>query len=156
MFAPGFATFIVGRTIQGLSSDQKGILYTHHQTSAMGRGNLRLNDRHGHGEKSWVDYGFNFLLPENISWQGPFIIQIVLSFFLVGMSPTRKHVSSDQKGILYTHHQTSAMGRGNLRLNDRLPENISWQGPFIIQIVLSFFLVGMSFFLPETPRLARS
>jgi hypothetical protein len=29
---------------------------------------------------------------------------------------------------------------------------MSWQGPFIIQILLSFLLVAMSFFLPETPR----
>jgi MFS family permease len=29
---------------------------------------------------------------------------------------------------------------------------MSWQGPFIIQIILSFILVVMSFFLPETPR----
>ena len=34
----------------------------------------------------WVDYGFNFLLPSNMSWQGPFIIQIVLSFILLSMS----------------------------------------------------------------------
>jgi hypothetical protein len=33
-----------------------------------------------------------------------------------------------------------------------LPNHLSWQGPFIIQIVLSFVLCGMSFFLPETPR----
>jgi hypothetical protein len=34
----------------------------------------------------WVDYGFNFLLPDKMSWQGPFIVQIVLSFFLFAMS----------------------------------------------------------------------
>lgn len=34
----------------------------------------------------WVDYGFKFLLPRNVSWQGPFIIQIIRSFILVAMS----------------------------------------------------------------------
>lgn len=34
----------------------------------------------------WVDYGFNFLFPHKLSWQGPFIIQIVLSFILLTMS----------------------------------------------------------------------
>ena len=32
-----------------------------------------------------------------------------------------------------------------------LPDAMSWQGSFIIQILLSFLLVVMSFFLPETP-----
>ncbi|KAJ5049978.1 hypothetical protein NUH16_008503 [Penicillium rubens] len=68
MFAPGFATFIVGRTIQGL--------------------------------------GVGFL-----SMTVP-IIQTEIA-------------SAHRRGLM---------------------------GPFIIQIVLSFFLVGMSFFLPETPR----
>ena len=34
----------------------------------------------------WVDYGFNFLLPGKISWQGPFYVQVGLSFILVAMS----------------------------------------------------------------------
>jgi hypothetical protein len=34
----------------------------------------------------WVDYGFNFLLPGKMSWQGPFIIQIILAFILFTMS----------------------------------------------------------------------
>ena len=33
-----------------------------------------------------------------------------------------------------------------------LPDKLCWQGPFIIQISLSFILFPMSFFLPETPR----
>ncbi|KAL4959229.1 uncharacterized protein BDV14DRAFT_206971 [Aspergillus stella-maris] len=31
----------------------------------------------------WVDYGFNFLLPEKMSWQGPFIVQVGLAFILL-------------------------------------------------------------------------
>lgn len=36
----------------------------------------------------WVDYGFNFLLDSqpSMSWQGPFIVQIILSFILLTMS----------------------------------------------------------------------
>jgi len=34
----------------------------------------------------WVNYGFNFLLPSEVSWKGHFIIQIVLSFILFAMS----------------------------------------------------------------------
>lgn len=34
----------------------------------------------------WVDYGFHFLLPGKISWQGPFWIQVALSFVLISMS----------------------------------------------------------------------
>ena len=34
----------------------------------------------------WVDYGFNFLLPSEMSWRGPFIVQIALSFILLAMS----------------------------------------------------------------------
>jgi hypothetical protein len=34
----------------------------------------------------WVDYGFNFLLPANTSWQGPYFVQMVLAFILFSMS----------------------------------------------------------------------
>lgn len=34
----------------------------------------------------WVDYGFNFLLPNNTSWQGPYFVQMVLAFILFSMS----------------------------------------------------------------------
>jgi hypothetical protein len=43
---------IVHPTRKHISSDQEGVLYTHHQTSAMRGSNLRLNDRHSHGEES--------------------------------------------------------------------------------------------------------
>lgn len=34
----------------------------------------------------WVDYGFNFLLPSDVSWQGPYFVQMGLSFILFSMS----------------------------------------------------------------------
>ena len=34
----------------------------------------------------WIDYGFNFLLPSHLSWQGPYIVQAFLSFVLIAMS----------------------------------------------------------------------
>ena len=34
----------------------------------------------------WIDYAFNFALPSNISWQGPYFVQMVLAFILFSMS----------------------------------------------------------------------
>lgn len=34
----------------------------------------------------WIDFAFNFVLPSNISWQGPYFIQMGLSFILFSMS----------------------------------------------------------------------
>ena len=34
----------------------------------------------------WVDYGFNFLLPKDTSWQGPYFVQMGLAFILFSMS----------------------------------------------------------------------
>jgi hypothetical protein len=34
----------------------------------------------------WVNYGFHFMLPDAMSWQGPFNIQVLLLFPLVVMS----------------------------------------------------------------------
>jgi len=34
----------------------------------------------------WVDYAFNFVLPSNVSWQGPYFVQMGLSFVLFAMS----------------------------------------------------------------------
>ncbi|KAL1956992.1 hypothetical protein VTO42DRAFT_6481 [Malbranchea cinnamomea] len=39
----------------------------------------------GYMRSCWVDYGFNFMLPENMSWQGSFIIQICRSSILQAM-----------------------------------------------------------------------
>lgn len=93
MFAPGFGTFVAGRTIQGLgvgilsmtvpiiqteiaAPHRRGLMVGIEYTSQIG----------GYMLSCWVDYGFNFMLPTNMSWQGPFIIQIIMAFILLVMS----------------------------------------------------------------------
>ncbi|KAJ5874598.1 uncharacterized protein N7529_003028 [Penicillium soppii] len=91
--APGFATFIAGRTIQGVGVGFLSMTVPIIQTeiAAAHRRGLMVGIEYtfliaGYMLSCWVDYGFNFLLPKHISWQGPFIIQIVLSFVLMSMS----------------------------------------------------------------------
>lgn len=93
MFAPGFATFVTGRTIQGLGVGILSMTVPVIQTeiAAPHRRGLMVGIEYtfliaGYMLSTWVDYGFNFLLPNKMSWQGPFIIQLVLSFVLVAMS----------------------------------------------------------------------
>ncbi|KAF4762884.1 hypothetical protein HAV15_001970 [Penicillium sp. str.  len=93
MFAPDFATFIAGRTIQGVGVGFLSMTVPIIQTEIAPphRRGLMVGIEYscliaGYMLSCWVDYGFNFLLPDHISWQGPFIIQIVLSFILLGMS----------------------------------------------------------------------
>lgn len=93
IFAPGFNTFVAGRTIQGLGVGFLSMTVPIIQTeiaAAHARG-LMVGIEYtfliaGYMLSCWVDYGFHFLLPEQISWQGPFIVQIVLSFILLTMS----------------------------------------------------------------------
>ncbi|KAL4734388.1 general substrate transporter [Aspergillus similis] len=93
MFAPGFATFIAGRTIQGLGVGFLSMTVPIIQTeiaSPHSRG-LMVGIEYtiliaGYMLSCWVDYGFNFLLPSEMSWKGPFIVQIGLSFILLAMS----------------------------------------------------------------------
>lgn len=93
IFAPGFATFVVGRTIQGFGVNflsmtvpiiQTEIAAPHARGLVVGIEYTCLIA--GYMLSCWVDYGFHFMLPDNMSWQGPFIIQIILSFILVVMS----------------------------------------------------------------------
>lgn len=93
IFAPGFATFVAGRTIQGLGVGFLSMTVPIIQTeiAAPHRRGLMVGIEYtfliaGYMLSCWVDYGFNFLLPNAISWQGPFIIQIALSFILLAMS----------------------------------------------------------------------
>jgi MFS family permease len=93
IFAPGFATFVAGRTIQGLGVGflsmtvpiiQTEIAKPHRRGLMVGIEYTCLIG--GYMLSCWVDYGFNFLLPDKMSWQGPFIVQIILSFILLAMS----------------------------------------------------------------------
>ncbi|KAI5274266.1 general substrate transporter [Aureobasidium subglaciale] len=93
MFAGGFSTFVAGRTIQGLGVGFLSMTVPIIQTeiAAPNARGLMVGIEYtfliaGYMLSCWVDYGFNFLLPSDMSWQGPFIIQIVLSFILFAMS----------------------------------------------------------------------
>jgi len=93
MFAPDFATFVAGRTIQGLGVGFLSMTVPIIQTeiAAPHARGLMVGIEYtfliaGYMLSCWVDYGFNFLLPSDMSWQGPFIIQIALSFLLFAMS----------------------------------------------------------------------
>ncbi|KAK2589675.1 hypothetical protein QQS21_012644 [Conoideocrella luteorostrata] len=93
MFAPDFNTFVAGRTIQGLGVGFLSMTVPIIQTeiAAPHRRGLMVGIEYtfliaGYMLSCWVDYGFNFLLPGSMSWQGPFIIQIALSFVLLTMS----------------------------------------------------------------------
>jgi MFS family permease len=93
IFAPGFATFVAGRTIQGLGVGFLSMTVPIIQTeiAAPHRRGLMVGIEYtcliaGYMLSCWVDYGFNFMLPDKMSWQGPFIVQIILSFILVFMS----------------------------------------------------------------------
>ena len=93
IFAPGFATFVLGRTIQGVGVGFLSMTVPIIQTeiAAPHRRGLMVGIEYtfliaGYMLSCWVDYGFNFMLPDKMSWQGPFIIQILLSFILLAMS----------------------------------------------------------------------
>ncbi|CAI7678543.1 unnamed protein product [Penicillium manginii] len=93
MFAPGFGTFVAGRTIQGLGVGFLSMTVPIIQTeiAAPHRRGLMVGIEYtfqigGYMLSCWIDYGFFFALPSNMSWQGPFIPQIVLSFILLAMS----------------------------------------------------------------------
>ncbi|KAF2818432.1 general substrate transporter [Ophiobolus disseminans] len=93
IFAPGFATFVAGRTIQGVGVGFLSMTVPIIQTeiAAPHARGLMVGIEYtcliaGYMLSCWVDYGFHFMLPDAMSWQGPFIIQILLSFLLVVMS----------------------------------------------------------------------
>lgn len=95
MFAPGFAVFVTGRTIQGLGVGVLSMTVPIIQTeiAAPHRRGLMVGIEYtcliaGYMLSCWVDYGFHFLVDSapSMSWQGPFIIQVVLSLILLAMS----------------------------------------------------------------------
>jgi hypothetical protein len=80
MFAPGFATFVAGRTIQGLGVGFLSMTVPIIQTeiAAPHRRGLMVGIEYtfliaGYMLSCWVDYGFNFMLPSEMSWRGPFL-----------------------------------------------------------------------------------
>ena len=92
-FAPNLTCFIVGRTIQGLGVGFLSMTVPVIQTeiAAPLRRGLMVGIEYtfligGYALSCWIDYGFNFLLPSNASWQGPYFVQMGLSFILFAMS----------------------------------------------------------------------
>lgn len=92
-FAPNLGVFIAGRTIQGLGVGFLSMTVPIIQTeiAAPHRRGLMVGVEYtfligGYALSCWVDYGFYFLIPRNISWQGPYFVQMGLSFILLSMA----------------------------------------------------------------------
>lgn len=92
-FAPDFTTFVIGRTIQGLGVGFLSMTVPIIQTeiAAPHRRGLMVGVEYtfligGYALSTWVDFGFHYLIPQNASWQGPYFIQMGLSFILFAMS----------------------------------------------------------------------
>ncbi|GME54322.1 MFS sugar transporter [Neofusicoccum parvum] len=92
-FAPNLACFIAGRTIQGLAVGFLSMTVPVIQTeiAAPHRRGLMVGIEYtfligGYALSCWVDYGFYFALPSNVSWQGPYFVQMGLAFVLFSMS----------------------------------------------------------------------
>lgn len=92
-FAPNFATFVAGRTIQGFAvgilSATVPVIQT--EIAAPHRRGLMVGVEYtcligGYALSCWIDYGFYFLLPNNSSWQGPYYVQFGLSAVLFTIS----------------------------------------------------------------------
>lgn len=95
IFAPGFGTFVAGRTVQGLGVGFLSMTVPIIQTeiAAPHARGLMVGIEYtfliaGYMLSCWVDFGFNFMLESrpSMSWQGPFWIQVALSAILVAMS----------------------------------------------------------------------
>ncbi|KAK9311383.1 general substrate transporter [Lipomyces starkeyi] len=92
-FAPSLPCFIVGRTIQGfgvgfLSMTVPVIqseIAAGHKRGLMVGVEFTFNIL-GYATSCWVDYGFFFHLPSNMSWQGPYFVQCSIAFLLLSLS----------------------------------------------------------------------
>ncbi|KAF9774824.1 hypothetical protein IL306_007128 [Fusarium sp. DS 682] len=92
-FAPGFKTFVAGRTLQGLGVGFLSMTVPVIQTeiAAPHRRGLMVGVEYtfligGYALSTWVDFGFYYLIPKSESWQGPYFIQMGLAFILFSMS----------------------------------------------------------------------
>ena len=156
MFAPGFATFVAGRTIQGLGVGflsmtvpiiQTEIAAPHHRGLMVGIEYTFLIA--GYMLSCWVDYGFNFMLPSEMSWRGPFIIQIILSFILLAMSfflpetPRRLAIN----GVMDESLQTMADLHSNGNTNDEQVQKVFFE---IQEVVIYETNLGKSTWKVET------
>lgn len=80
-FAPGFNTFVAGRTLKGLGvgflSMTVPVIQT--KTAAPHRRGLLVGVEYtfligGYALLTWIDFGFYYLIPKSESWQGPYFI----------------------------------------------------------------------------------
>lgn len=92
-FAPGFNTFVAGRTLQGLGVGFLSMTVPVIQTeiAAPHRRGLMVGVEYtfligGYALSTWVDFGFYYLIPKSESWQGPYFIQMGLAFILFSIS----------------------------------------------------------------------
>ncbi|KAA8917593.1 hypothetical protein TRICI_000286 [Trichomonascus ciferrii] len=93
MFANDLAGFVGGRTMQGVGV---GILSITVPVIQAEISNIRSRGKMvgiqmtfniiGYAISCWVDYGFYFHLPSNISWQGPYIVQACLAGLMLILS----------------------------------------------------------------------
>ncbi|KAG8962818.1 hypothetical protein FRC03_003718 [Tulasnella sp. 419] len=89
IFAPNLAALIVGRCIQGIGVGflsmtvpiiQSEIAPGHSRGLFVSIEYLCLNS--GYALSAWVGYGFFHVMPSEISWRGPYILQSVLAVIL--------------------------------------------------------------------------
>ncbi|KAK9242082.1 hypothetical protein V1506DRAFT_569217 [Lipomyces tetrasporus] len=92
-FSPGLPCFIVGRTIQGFGVGflSMTVPVIQSEIAAGHRRGLMVGIEFtfniiGYATSCWVDYGFFFHLPSNMSWQGPFFVQCSIAFLLLSLS----------------------------------------------------------------------
>ncbi|KAI0315969.1 general substrate transporter [Amylostereum chailletii] len=90
IFTPNLAVLIVGRSIQGIGVGmlsmtvpilQCEIAPSHARGFFVGIEYLCLNG--GYALSAWVGYGFFFLMPNELSWRGPYIVQAFLAVVLL-------------------------------------------------------------------------
>ena len=90
IFSPNLASLIVGRSLQGLAVGilsmpvpiiQCEIAPGHARGFFISIEYICLNG--GYTLSAWVGYAFFFVLPSEMSWRGPYIIQAFLALVLV-------------------------------------------------------------------------
>lgn len=92
-FAPNLGCFIAGRTFQGIGVGFLSMTVPIIQTEIAGMHKRGMMvgieftfNIVGYAISCWVDYGFFFMLPSDLSWQGPYFVQAAMAFLLCGLS----------------------------------------------------------------------
>ncbi|KAK9311784.1 hypothetical protein V1524DRAFT_450125 [Lipomyces starkeyi] len=77
----GFGVGFLSRTVPAIQSE----IAAGHKRGLMGGIEFTFNII-GYATSCWVDYGFFFHLPSNMSWQGPYFVQCSIAFLLLSLS----------------------------------------------------------------------